>query len=57
MIDGPFTNININFDIGSGNSLEVLNVSAVPLPGAIWLFGSGIIGLAGLARRKKKVSG
>ena len=54
MIDGPFTNININFDIGSGNSLEVLNVSTVPLPGAIWLFGSGIIGLAGLARRKKK---
>lgn len=27
-------------------------VSAVPVPAAVWLFGSGIIGLAGLARRK-----
>ncbi len=28
-------------------------VSAVPVPTAVWLFGSGLIGLAGLARRKK----
>ena len=28
-------------------------VSAVPVPGAIWLFGSGLIGLVGFARRKK----
>jgi len=27
-------------------------VSAVPLPAAVWLFGSGIIGLVGFARRK-----
>ena len=27
--------------------------SAVPVPAAVWLFGSGLIGLAGLARRKK----
>ena len=27
--------------------------SAVPVPAAIWLFGSGLIGLAGIARRKK----
>ena len=30
-----------------GNSL-----SAVPIPAAVWLFGSGLIGLIGLARRK-----
>jgi len=27
--------------------------SAVPVPAAVWLFGSGLIGLAGFARRKK----
>jgi hypothetical protein len=28
--------------------------SAVPLPAAVWLFGSGLLGLAGVARRKAK---
>ena len=28
-------------------------VSTVPVPAAIWLFGSGLIGLVGIARRKK----
>ena len=27
--------------------------SAVPVPAAVWLFGSGLIGLIGIARRKK----
>ena len=27
--------------------------SAVPIPAAVWLFGSGLLGLVGLARRKK----
>lgn len=29
------------------------DVSAVPIPSTIWLFGSGLIGLVGFARRKK----
>jgi len=29
------------------------DVSAVPVPAAVWLFGSGLVGLAGIARRKK----
>ncbi len=29
------------------------NVSAVPVPAAAWLFGSGLMGLIGIARRKK----
>lgn len=29
------------------------DVSAVPVPAAVWLFGGGLIGLAGIARRKK----
>ncbi|HHJ35500.1 MAG TPA: lamin tail domain-containing protein [Gammaproteobacteria bacterium] len=35
---------------GSGNC-SVASVSAVPVPAALWLFGSGIIGVAGFARR------
>jgi len=30
-----------------------LNFSPVPIPAAVWLFGSGLIGLIGIARRKK----
>jgi|GEM_PF-216958 len=29
------------------------NVGAVPVPAAIWLFGSGLLGLTGLARKRK----
>ena len=29
------------------------DISAVPVPAAVWLFGSGLIGLAGFARRRK----
>jgi len=32
--------------------LEVKGISAVPVPAAIWLFGSGLIGLASIFRRK-----
>jgi hypothetical protein len=39
-------------NIGSGNSLTVTSISTVPVPTAIWLFASGLIGLIGVARRK-----
>ncbi|HFD81339.1 MAG TPA: VPLPA-CTERM sorting domain-containing protein, partial [Gammaproteobacteria bacterium] len=32
---------------------DVIEASVVPLPAAVWLFGSGLVGLAGIARRKK----
>lgn len=38
---------NIDFDTVN------INVSAVPVPPAVWLFGTGLIGLIGVARRKK----
>jgi hypothetical protein len=38
---------------------EIYNIrleflSAVPIPATIWLFGSGILGLAAMARRQKR---
>lgn len=30
-----------------------INVSEIPIPAAVWLFGSGLLGLIGMARRKK----
>ena len=41
----------ITFD-GFGGFEVVVDVSPVPVPAAVWLFGSGLIGLVGVARRK-----
>ena len=41
---GSFYNISIEVALGD---------AVVPVPAAIWLFGSGLFGLIGLARRKK----
>ena len=35
----------------SGNTLAV-DLAPVPVPAAVWLFGSGLLGLVGIARRK-----
>ena len=54
LLSGPFTGIRGYIDIGSGNSMYVTSVSAVPIPAAVWLFGSGLFGLIGIAYRKKR---
>ena len=48
MIDGPFQGFSANFNL-TGADLP----AAVPVPAAVWLFGSGLVGLAGIARRRK----
>lgn len=48
--------IHMNFGISAGDSVTfntLFDVTPVPVPAAVWLFGSGLIGLIGVARRKK----
>jgi len=53
---GPTTTITFT---GTGNSFygpvidTVSVISPVPLPAAVWLFGSGLLGLFGISRHKK----
>jgi hypothetical protein len=39
--------------VGSLYSQDISDVAEVPLPAAAWLFGSGLVGLAGIARKRK----
>lgn len=48
-----FEGIRGYFDIGSGNSMHVTAISSVPVPVAGWLFGSALLGLLGVVRRKR----
>jgi len=34
-------------------SIDTFSMSVIPVPAAAWLFGSGLLGLVGMARRKK----
>ena len=46
------TTRNANYFLASIDYVPA-TVSTIPLPGAIWLFGSGLIGFMGFAKRKK----
>jgi len=39
-------------NVPEGALVGVADLSAVPVPAAVWLFGSGLIGLLGVARRR-----
>lgn len=43
-----------SIDAGFLFNVDDISVSAVPLPAAAWLFGSGLLGLAGISRRAKR---
>ncbi len=42
---------------GNSDSFRIdrMEVTAVPVPAAVWLFGSGLLGLFGIARRKTRI--
>jgi probable HAF family extracellular repeat protein len=35
----------------------LMTPTTIPIPAAVWLFGSGLLGLLGIARRRKKTNG
>ena len=50
---GDFTSDFDNLFSGNpGTGSGVANVAPVPLPAAVWMFGSGILGMIGLGRRR-----
>jgi len=51
-LDDPFSP-DPNTENGAVGTFLVKDLSEVPIPAAVWLFGSGLIGLIGVARRKK----
>jgi len=42
-----------SFEYGYTESTQTVSAAVVPIPAAVWLFGSGLLGLVGMARRKK----
>ena len=50
MDNGPFPGFSANFDVTSVH----IEPSAIPVPAAVWLLGSGLVGLVGVARRRKQ---
>lgn len=59
-VSAPCNNAIANWFDGVGGSTTTpyqgtLIVSEVPVPAALWLFGSGLLGLVGIARRTKAV--
>lgn len=60
MDNGPFENFNMNLDMTSVRLMPDIECYScpqpppVPIPAAVWLFGSGLLGLVGIAKRRKK---
>ena len=50
LFEGSWDDTRINTGVGSA----LVRTSVVPVPAAVWLFGSGLIGLIGVARRKAR---
>lgn len=54
--NGPRAYDDTDFLNGGGQIADLSNVrafSVVPVPAAVWLFGAGLLGLVGVARRKR----
>ena len=53
MSSGEVDRFNVKTDLNLAWAVQSGDVSAVPVPAALWLFGSGLLGLVGVASRKK----
>lgn len=51
VIDGVAYNLDEN-----GNMVAIADLSAVPVPAAVWLFGSGLLGLVSFARSRRQTA-
>jgi hypothetical protein len=51
---GTFTSISFTVPTNESWHGFTVGVQQVPVPPAVWLFGSGLLGLIGIARRKQK---
>ncbi len=52
----PITGAGFDFDFTSITSYNaVIVIPQVPVPAAVWLFSSGLIGLASVARRRRQI--
>ncbi len=47
------TNFTVHFTMECGNDNLMGKVNSVPIPGAMWLLGSGLLGLVGIRRRRQ----
>jgi hypothetical protein len=59
VIDVSLSNVWADYDAiidmtptGIGSTITVTSTAVVPVPAAVWLFGSGLLGLVGVARRR-----
>jgi hypothetical protein len=54
MVSSALQGLNFNFDMTAIHNSTIVCTTCppVPLPSAVWLFGSGLLGLIGLARRR-----
>ncbi len=53
---GPFTGGPFTQPLTASNTLsfaQFTDISAVPIPATVWLFGTGVIGLIGFSKRRK----
>jgi hypothetical protein len=57
VVDGVNHSSSFNYVTFLDTTGSVLSPSTVPIPSAIWLFSSGLLGLIGLSRRTQKHSG
>ena len=54
LTDVPYVTDGVAYNYDeNGNLVAIADLSVIPVPAAVWLFGSGLLGLIGVSRRRK----